>query len=130
MDLSSLQEAPRLIYRIRAKPRFEVGFATDERASLPRHSVDQVTGPDPIVHRTAPTNAAKYANATDAGVELRRDDGVASVEVADDGVGGANPADGSGLRGLVVRNSALDGTFEVDSRSGQETTARAAIPCK
>jgi signal transduction histidine kinase len=75
------------------------------------------------------TNVAKYARATRASVDLRRRDGELLVAVADDGVGGADPAKGSGLRGLQDRIAALDGRLEVDSRAGRGTTVRATIPC-
>jgi signal transduction histidine kinase len=74
------------------------------------------------------TNVAKYSQATRASVNVRRDDGEVFVEVADDGVGGADPATGSGLRGLLDRVSALGGRLEVDSPAGRGTTVRAAIP--
>jgi glucose-6-phosphate-specific signal transduction histidine kinase len=72
---------------------------------------------------------AKYAWATRASVNVTRADGRVLVQVSDDGVGGADPATGSGLRGLVDRVSALGGTLEVDSPPGRGTTVRAAIPC-
>ena len=61
---------------------------------------------------------------------LTRDNGQVLVEVSDDGVGGADPATGSGLRGLLDRVAALGGRLEVDSRPGHGTTVRAAIPCE
>ena len=61
---------------------------------------------------------------------MTRDNGELLVEVSDDGVGGADPAAGSGLRGLLDRVSALGGTLEVDSGPGRGTTVRAAIPCE
>jgi signal transduction histidine kinase len=76
------------------------------------------------------TNVAKYARATHANVNVMRSNGRVLVEVSDDGVGGADPATGSGLRGLVDRVSALGGSLEVDSRPGKGTTIRAAIPCE
>jgi signal transduction histidine kinase len=63
-------------------------------------------------------------------VRVGRDDGSVVVEVSDDGVGGADPERGSGLRGLGDRLSALGGKLEVDSRSGAGTTVRARIPCE
>ena len=75
------------------------------------------------------TNVAKYADATRASVQLRRQNGSLLVEVADDGVGGADAERGSGLRGLADRVSALDGRLEVDSPAGGGTTVRASIPC-
>ena len=74
------------------------------------------------------TNVAKYADATRARVNVTRDDGQVLVEVSDDGVGGADPGAGSGLRGLRDRVAALGGRLEVDSRRGSGTTVRAAIP--
>jgi signal transduction histidine kinase len=51
------------------------------------------------------------------------------VEVVDDGVGGADPARGSGLRGLADRVHALDGELELDSRPGSGTRLHAELPC-
>jgi len=58
-----------------------------------------------------------------------RHNGSVTVEVADDGIGGADPARGSGLRGLADRVAALDGRLEVDSAAAHGTTIRARIPC-
>jgi signal transduction histidine kinase len=74
------------------------------------------------------TNVAKYANATHAVVRTGwRDDGLL-VEIADDGIGGADPARGSGLRGLADRLAAVDGTLEITSPSGGGTRVLAHIP--
>ena len=73
-------------------------------------------------------NMTKYARASAATVRVSRDDGRAVVEVADDGVGGADPSRGSGLRGLADRVEALDGRLDVESRPGRGTTVRAEIP--
>ena len=75
------------------------------------------------------TNVAKYANATHAKVEVARENGRLLVEVEDDGVGGANPEDGTGLRGLADRIAVLEGRLEIDSERGKGTTVRAQIPC-
>jgi signal transduction histidine kinase len=75
------------------------------------------------------TNVAKYADAERAEVRVTRDNGRVLVQVTDDGVGGADPAGGSGLRGLADRLAALDGRLEVDSPRGAGTTIRAQIPC-
>jgi signal transduction histidine kinase len=75
------------------------------------------------------TNVAKYANATHATVEVARENGRLVVEVADDGVGGADPDNGSGLRGLADRIAVLEGRLEIDSERGRGTTIRARIPC-
>jgi signal transduction histidine kinase len=76
------------------------------------------------------TNVAKYAKASQAKVRVERTNGRVIVEVADDGVGGAEPKRGSGLRGLADRIAALGGMFEVDSVPGSGTTVRASIPCE
>ena len=73
-------------------------------------------------------NVAKYAAASEARVDLTRDDGVLVVEVADDGVGGADADAGSGLRGLADRVEALGGRLRVSSERGQGTTVRAELP--
>ena len=74
------------------------------------------------------TNVARYAQATHAGVEVRHERDRLVVEVTDDGIGGADPANGSGLRGLSDRIAALDGRLEVASEDGTGTTVRAVIP--
>jgi signal transduction histidine kinase len=74
-------------------------------------------------------NVAKYAHATCARVTVRRAGGCVRVEVADDGIGGADAGRGSGLRGLADRLAALDGTLAVDSHAGRGTRLRAEIPC-
>jgi signal transduction histidine kinase len=74
------------------------------------------------------TNVAKYAHANEASVRLELEEKHLSVEVADDGVGGADPSTGSGLRGLRDRVDALDGRFEVESPPGGGTRLRVEIP--
>mgnify|MGYP000223944422 CR=1 FL=1 len=78
------------------------------------------------------TNVAKYAGASAAHVRVRRDDELelVTVEVADDGAGGADPAQGSGLRGLADRVAALDGTLLVESPAGAGTRIVATIPVR
>jgi PAS domain S-box-containing protein len=75
------------------------------------------------------TNVARYSGAAVAEVEVRADDDRALVEVRDNGRGGAEPARGSGLRGLSERVAALDGCLELISPPGHGTTVRALIPC-
>ena len=74
------------------------------------------------------TNVVKYAHASQATVSVSRSNGHAVVEVADDGIGGADPGRGSGLRGLADRVSALDGNMQLDSPAGAGTRLRAEIP--
>ncbi len=75
------------------------------------------------------TNVAKYSSAQHASVRVGRENGFAVIEVSDDGVGGADPGAGTGLRGLADRLAALDGRLEVQSPPGGGTVIRANIPC-
>ena len=74
------------------------------------------------------TNVAKYADATGATVSVTPADGRLLVEVRDNGVGGVNIANGSGLRGLRDRVEALRGTLQIESHPGRGTLVAAAIP--
>jgi signal transduction histidine kinase len=73
-------------------------------------------------------NVAKYAAASSVDVRVSRENGVAKVEVADDGVGGADASRGSGLRGLADRVEALDGRLRVESPVAAGTCVSAEIP--
>jgi signal transduction histidine kinase len=75
------------------------------------------------------TNVARYAEAHSASVRVSQAGDVLVVEVRDDGRGGADPARGSGLRGLDDRVSALGGRLQVDSPMGGGTTLHAELPC-
>jgi len=75
------------------------------------------------------TNAVKHARAAEARVRIAAVDHELTVEVADDGVGGAQPGSGgSGIRGLGDRVGALDGALELHSPPGGGTLLRARIP--
>jgi signal transduction histidine kinase len=76
----------------------------------------------------AVTNAAKHSRASLVVVRLSTEEGKVTVQVRDDGVGGADPA-GGGLSGLARRVAALDGRFDVDSPVGGPTTIVAELPC-
>ena len=73
-------------------------------------------------------NVIKYADATEVKVGVVSEDGRAVVTVSDDGIGGADPARGSGLRGLADRVEALGGSIRVDSPAGGGTCVTAIIP--
>jgi signal transduction histidine kinase len=75
------------------------------------------------------TNVAKYAHATHATVAVERSDGLATVVVSDDGVGGAEPGRGTGLVGLSDRVEALGGRLRIESPRGCGTRLAAQIPC-
>ena len=106
------------------------------RASVPVEvqSVPEERLPEPVeaaayfMVSEALTNVAKYARAGQATVNVSVGDGVATVEVADDGAGGADPRSGSGLRGLADRVGAHDGTLQLDSPPGVGTRLLARIP--
>ena len=106
----------------RAPVPVRVEAACDERLPPPVESAAY------FVVSEALTNIAKYARATSASVEVRRSNGRVTVEVADDGVGGADASRGSGLRGLADRVAALDGTLSLYSPPGRGTRLRADIP--
>ncbi|MEA2280679.1 MAG: hypothetical protein QOK21_1286 [Solirubrobacteraceae bacterium] len=74
------------------------------------------------------TNVAQYAQASAARVTLDSAPQIVRVAIADDGVGGADPSAGSGIRGLRDRVEALDGRLEVSSPPGGGTTVTAELP--
>ena len=74
-------------------------------------------------------NFAKHARATKATVEVASTDRGILVEIADDGVGGADTKSGSGLQGLADRVEALRGQLRISSPVGGGTHIRAEIPC-
>jgi len=74
------------------------------------------------------TNAAKHAHASAVYVDVAGANGVLRLSVRDDGVGGADPARGSGLVGLRDRVEALGGTVAVDSPRGDGTVIEVALP--
>jgi signal transduction histidine kinase len=76
------------------------------------------------------TNIAKYAQASAATVHVARRGENAVIGVSDDGIGGADGAHGSGLRGLSDRVEALGGQLEVHSPPGGGTVLTAAFPCR
>jgi signal transduction histidine kinase len=73
------------------------------------------------------TNAAKHARCSHVQVGVRVAESAVTVEVRDDGVGGATPSAGSGLRGLGDRVNALGGKLEIESPAGEGTTVRARL---
>jgi signal transduction histidine kinase len=80
----------------------------------------------------AVTNTLKHAQAASITVDVRQTggqgDSAMTVQVTDDGVGGADPH-GSGLSGLAGRIGALDGQFDVSSPTGGPTVVTAVLPC-
>jgi signal transduction histidine kinase len=74
-------------------------------------------------------NVGKYARASAVSVDVTRVGGAVVIEVADDGVGGADTEHGSGLRGLADRVETLGGRLQIWSPAGGGTRVRAEIPC-
>jgi len=108
-----------------------------DRSPVPVEIVETPDGrmPSPVESATyfviaeALTNVARYAEAGEATVRVARANGAVEIEVRDDGVGGADPAAGTGLRGLEDRVAALEGTLLIVSPAGEGTTVTARIPC-
>jgi signal transduction histidine kinase len=107
----------------RAPVPVEIDAVPDGRMPMPVEAVAYFVVAESL------TNMAKYADAEYASVRVVRENGYAVVEIEDNGIGGADPSHGTGLRGLADRLAALDGRLEVDSPLGVGTTVRARIPC-
>jgi signal transduction histidine kinase len=100
----------------------ELGEVPSERLPAPVEATAY------FVIAEALTNTAKHARASHVRVEVRVADDAATLEVRDDGAGGADASAGTGLRGLTDRVSAVGGRLEIESRPGAGTTVRARIP--
>jgi signal transduction histidine kinase len=74
------------------------------------------------------TNVVRHAEAGEARVTVRRDGPVLRCEVADDGRGGADPASGTGILGLLDRAEAAGGTLSLTSPQGRGTVVAATLP--
>jgi signal transduction histidine kinase len=74
------------------------------------------------------TNITKYAAASQAWVSVTHANGRLLLEVGDDGIGGADVARGTGLRGLADRLDAIEGRLYIESEPGRGTTVRATMP--
>jgi signal transduction histidine kinase len=75
------------------------------------------------------TNTARHAHAAEVKVRVKAADGQLDLTISDDGAGGADPANGSGLIGLVDRVEAVGGHLSVSSPAGAGTSLAATIPC-
>ncbi|MDT5207780.1 MAG: hypothetical protein QOF67_195 [Mycobacterium sp.] len=75
------------------------------------------------------TNTARHAHAAEVKVSVKAADGQLDLMISDDGAGGADPANGSGLIGLVDRVEAVGGHLSVSSPAGAGTSLAATIPC-
>jgi signal transduction histidine kinase len=88
----------------------------------------QVEGALYFVAAESLTNIAKHARASEVTLRLTDDGDSVSLEVRDDGVGGADPTRGSGLLGLADRVAVVDGEFTVHSPVGEGTTTICVVP--
>ncbi|MDG4859066.1 histidine kinase, partial [Streptomyces sp. T-3] len=110
--------------------------ALAEQAALPVVVAAEPGRFDPVVESTAYftvcetlANAAKHAHAKAVSISARRQGEMLVIETVDDGIGGADTARGSGLRGLADRLAAVDGVLQVHSPAGGGTRIRAELPC-
>ena len=101
-----------------------------------RLTVDVPRRPPPTIEAVAYfvvseglTNIAKHAQASQAEVFVQRASDRLHIIVSDDGVGGADPARGTGLAGLAKRAASVDGTFEIASPPGGPTLLTVDLPC-
>jgi signal transduction histidine kinase len=101
-----------------------------------RLTVDLPRRPAPVIEAVAYfvvseglANIVKHSQATEVAVWVQRAADRLHVIVTDDGVGGADPARGTGLSGLARRAASVDGTFEIDSPPGGPTLLTVDLPC-
>jgi signal transduction histidine kinase len=75
------------------------------------------------------TNATRHAHAGSVTVRAEQVDSTLRISVVEDGIGGADPTAGSGLRGLADRVGAVSGMLAIASPAGHGTRIEAVIPC-
>ena len=139
LSLAELRELARGIHPAALDQGIDIALGTLAMRSVVPTTVICEPGlrlPEPVafaayfVASEALANIAKYAHATAATVRLRRTGVQAVIEIADDGAGGADPARGSGLRGLADRVEALEGRLRVSSPVNGGTVVTAEMPCR
>jgi signal transduction histidine kinase len=96
---------------------------------LKRRLPEEVESAAYFMASEALTNAAKHSHGREVRVAVSYDGHSLTLEITDDGIGGASTTGGSGLRGLADRVEARGGHFTVSSPPGRGTTLRAEIPC-
>ena len=107
----------------RAAVPVEISAVPEERLAAPVEVAAYFVASEAIA------NVVKHAHASSVTIAVTRRDGWVRLEVADDGIGGADVSRGSGLAGLKDRVEALDGHLEVTSRAAVGTTLSAEFPC-
>jgi signal transduction histidine kinase len=136
-SLEELRELARGIHPAALDQGLDVALDALARRSEVPTTVSYEPGPrlpEPVafaayfVASEALANVVKYAHASATTVCLRRTGTGVVIEITDDGVGGADPAGGSGLRGLGDRVEALDGRLNVSSPPGAGTVITAVLP--
>ncbi|MEV0406682.1 sensor domain-containing protein [Actinoallomurus sp. NPDC050550] len=98
-------------------------------AELPDRLPAHVEGTAYFVVSEALTNVAKHSGASEAVVTVRREADLLTVEIRDDGDGGADPRAGSGLTGLADRVAVIDGRMLLSSPVGGPTVVHVELPC-
>jgi signal transduction histidine kinase len=101
----------------------------DVHISVPDRPAPAIEGIAYFVVSETLANAVKYSGATRVSVRLVQRGDRLLLDVVDNGVGGADPALGTGLRGLAERVGSVDGSFEVSSPLGGPTEIRVELPC-
>lgn len=74
------------------------------------------------------TNITRHSNATEASITIRRLEDFLSIDIIDNGTGGADASKGTGLTGMLDRATALDGTLTIDSPAGGPTRIHVELP--
>lgn len=101
----------------------------DLRVDVASRPVATVESAAYFIVSEALVNVVRHSNASAATVEIARRGDRMTIAIADNGVGGADPAGGTGLRGLSDRVAALDGWMQVVSPAGGPTTLLVEVPC-
>jgi signal transduction histidine kinase len=107
----------------------DVPVATTADIDLPRQLQPPVAAAVYFAVAEALANAAKHADARGVHIRAVYHDGAVRIEVTDDGTGGADPARGTGLRGVERRLATFDGVLAVSSPPGGPTIVVIEVPC-
>lgn len=111
---------------IAARMPIPVRLTVDDMARRPSPAIEAVAY---FVVSEGLANVSKHAQASQAEVIVQRSGNRLHIIVTDDGVGGADPARGTGLAGLAQRAESVDGTFEISSPEGGPTMLTVDLPC-
>jgi signal transduction histidine kinase len=106
----------------------DVGVPVDLEVTVPTQLPGPTAAAIYFICAEALTNSAKHAAASRVTAVITSGDGLVYVEVADDGIGGADAGLGSGLSGLADRIETLGGMLQIESPPGRGTRLAAQIP--